>query len=456
MNFSMRFRFVLVFFTFWMLLGGCQAETSGTDVANIEATVIIPEPQAVVPTPVTPGAEVPVKIDILTGNSVSYLWFVEEGGGSGAIIRDQTSSAAIWKAPDTAGTYNIFVTVTIDGVKYDRSIAIAVKDSATNTPSSPNITPTIENTPTPETAVSPTSTPTTEPSPTPEPTPTITPEPDALVTITNLLDNDTVAQSTTIMGTYSAELENPFWVFVAPHAVAKIWPQSPDACEGESVYTQQGLWEVRAGIGGPDSTGEFFDILIVIADEAASTEISQTLEQWCRVNSYPGLDELPAGAELYKTITVRRSAATSGLRPAFVYEAHYPGNVIFDEIIPASTNDPSLYSVSGTFSDIEEAHLWVLVYTPDGRFYPQTLDACGENHIASTEDGHWQVRAKLGNVQDAGRDFEVLAVLVDEEIHQVFLDYLATECETLSFKGFLSIELSGGVDVKASETIRRE
>ncbi|MCP5099633.1 MAG: hypothetical protein GY943_29110 [Chloroflexi bacterium] len=104
----------------------------------------------------------------------------------------------------------------------------------------------------------------------------------------------------------------------------------------------------------------------------------------------------------------------------------------------------------------EIAHLWVLAYTPDGRYYPQTVDACSDTHVSTTESGRWQVRAQLGNENDAERVFELLAVLVDEETHLELLDYLANGCETGNYPGYLSIELPAGIDIKDTHIVTRE
>jgi hypothetical protein len=99
--------------------------------------------------------------------------------------------------------------------------------------------------------------------------------------------------------------------------------------------------------------------------------------------------------------------------------------------------------------------IWVLVYPPDGRYYPQSTDACaGISTIQS--GGLWETRTNLGGGGDAGKPFDIIAVLVNEEVHAIFEARQEEGCRTGHFPGLLFIELPQGIDEKASVRVIRQ
>jgi hypothetical protein len=147
------------------------------------------------PTPVAPGAEVSVRIDVISSEPVSYRWRTSEGGGK--IIRNGTSSAAVWQAPQATGTYNVYVEVETGNVITEKSvvIAVAVTPTPTHTPSPTptetlTSTPTETFTPTPTNTFTPTPTDTSTPTATYTPTPSPTPSPSATPTPNGILLDD--------------------------------------------------------------------------------------------------------------------------------------------------------------------------------------------------------------------------------------------------------------------------
>ena len=102
-----------------------------------------------------------------------------------------------------------------------------------------------------------------EPSPNPSPTPELAPLPAAWKT--NLSDGERVAQIVTFIAEYPGELGGDLWAFVvSPNG--RAYPQSEDACQGARIPGQDGQWEMRIGLGGADSAGEIFDIVLAVAN----------------------------------------------------------------------------------------------------------------------------------------------------------------------------------------------
>jgi hypothetical protein len=136
-------------------------------------TPVIGDPKVVEPpTPVVPGAEVSVSIDVTSPQPVAYQWKTIDKD-CGRIIRGETSSAAIWQAPQQSGLCNIFVEVKIDNTITEKSIAIRVETilaTPTDTLQPPS---TSTNTPTFTPSNTLTATSTKPPTPIPTDTPTL-------------------------------------------------------------------------------------------------------------------------------------------------------------------------------------------------------------------------------------------------------------------------------------------
>jgi hypothetical protein len=358
------------------------------------------------------------------------------------------------------GTKGILVRVVQQNMSVPGDLPATETPSPTPTevpPSTP--TPSLAPTDTPTPTVTDTPPPSDTDTPTPIPTsiivatPTNTPTPELQVYVSNVKDGDTVAQSLTLLGKYAPEVTEDIWVFVEFRGT--YWPQSPNACEGESVAKIDGLWEVRAGVGGSEDEGKLFEVILTAADEQASQFIAQTLQTWCQNNEYPGLiqNELPVGLTTYEHVTVRRGPQPSQPHPD-ISNIELPGQVFLEGF---NNNDtvPQILSVEGAYSNEVIDHIWVLVYPPNGRYYPQSTDACAG--ISTVQSGGlWQADISLGGEGDAGKPFDIIVVLANEEANAVFERRQEIGCQTGSFPGLLFIELPQGIDEKASVSVIRE
>ncbi|MCB0167445.1 MAG: hypothetical protein KDI79_24660 [Anaerolineae bacterium] len=78
------------------------------------------------------------------------------------------------------------------------------------------------------------------------------------------------------------------WVLAyAPNS--RYYIQSPNACVGEPPFQLNGRWQVPAYLGLKGGKPEWFDLVVVLADEAASQFLSDLIKQGCQSGSYTGI-----------------------------------------------------------------------------------------------------------------------------------------------------------------------
>lgn len=414
------------------------------------------------PTPVPAGAEVFLSVDVVSSQTVSYLWHVEgeegeDDGENGRFLSGVNESTAVWQAPQEAATYIIYVDISSGRFETSRSVTIQVQDAV-----EPTATATDFSTPLPTATATATDSPTLTPvpteTPTPTPTPTAvataTPTPAAPVYLLNVAEGDDVAMAYTLIGGRSSEITENVWIFLRPAESNRLYPQSANACEGKSTAQSDDRWEVAVRFGGPDNVGEFFEIIVTSATAAAGENISNTLQTWCQQNSYPGLEDLPTGVTIHQRLMVQRNDDPVGPRPLLT-SGDLEGNVTIDTVESASETEPQLYAISGTVAPGVTDAIWILVYAPNGRYYPQSTNACEAIHTTRLNET-WRGRANLGGAGDAGKRFEVVVVLADEEADTIFREHQQTGCDTGHFPGYFSVELPPGIEEKDSVSITRK
>ncbi len=125
------------------------------------------------------------------------------------------------------------------------------------------------------------------------------------VTISGLVDGDTVPETLVVGGTVADDAAGSVWVLVYPYNAGRWYPQSTDACAGTHTVSEGGAWTVTAWFGsGP---GAEYAVIAVLADVAADAELSALQKHWCAAGEYPGLRtiELPRGLEEKARVLVR-------------------------------------------------------------------------------------------------------------------------------------------------------
>ena len=314
---------------------GCQPGKTPTPIAAVQPPVIS-EPKVGAPTPLKPGEEAGISVEVsrATGVTLTYTWIVD----GGEIVRGQESPAITYRAPDEPGTYNVRVVVEWDDQSVERATSIKVEEEPTPTPTSPPtdtpvpptdtpVPPTDTPVPTTDTPVSPTDTPV-PPTDTPVlPTDTPTSAPadecpfvspiripiegpsvDAEVSITsmeNCADNLPTATSIPLAGTYSGDLTNKeIWILVYPVNLV-YYPQSTDACANISTPFANGRWAEMIRLGR-EGVPEAFHIVAVVTDigSPASEAFHNYLTVGCSTGNYQGLTLVPPGATELDSITV--------------------------------------------------------------------------------------------------------------------------------------------------------
>jgi hypothetical protein len=157
--------FVLTAILVWMITG-CSPSTATVQSVEISG------PKVDAPTPLNPGEETGISLNIsaVAGVNLTYEWKVDLGGGE--IMAGQGTPAITYCAPDKPGTYKISVIVTWDGTIKELAEFVQVGESPP--PPAPSSTPRADLTDTPTSIL--TSSPTPSPTATqPPPPPTLNP-----------------------------------------------------------------------------------------------------------------------------------------------------------------------------------------------------------------------------------------------------------------------------------------
>ncbi len=268
----------------------------------------------------------------------------------------------------------------------------------------------------------------------------------------NVASKDSVSQTFNLRGGYTSQVNQDIWIMVGPFG-ENLWPQSLDACAGQGTAKVNGFWEVPATAGGPGDVGDPFEIIVYTANDQASRFLSKTLRTWCQEGNYPGFPrgELPEGLDEHQHITVQRGSQGRPPSPD-ISNVDLPGQVALENIHTGETLSQTL-KVGGVYTGVSDP-IWMLVHAPDGRYYPQSHNACqGISTVQS--DGLWSAMINVGGDGDAGKPFELLVVVADQEAHAVFKEREKTGCETGDFPGYLFIELPTGIDQKANVSVTR-
>ncbi len=95
----------------------------------------------------------------------------------------------------------------------------------------------------------------------------------------------------------------------------------------------------------------------------------------------------------------------------------------------------------GSYSgDLAGRELWVLVYGPDGKYYPQTLDACQDPPSPSrASSGKWSTTIYLGSREPGQFDVVLTVASPESEASQTFETWLRNGCKTSDYPGFADL-----------------
>lgn len=257
--------------------------------------------------------------------------------------------------------------------------------------------------------------------------------------------------SMTVGGTYTGDLTGQeIWILIYPTSL-EYFPQSPDACKELPANVSGGKWNTNVAFGGPPQQ---YDVVAVVtkADSEASIEFKRWLKNGCDTGDFPGysVNELPDGLTELAAITVSTEKESTGepsSKPTLVIEGECPFNDIpfrasvggppldvevnITSIPNCADNLPTASSIplTGTYSgDLTNKELWILVYPPDLKYYPQTLDAC-TNVSVEYAGGQWSTIIRLGR-EGVPEAFHIVAVVTDigSPASEAFHKYLTDGC----------------------------
>lgn len=116
--------------------------------------------------------------------------------------------------------------------------------------------------------------------------------------------------------------------------------------------------------------------------------------------------------------------------------------------------EPAPIDARGTYSpELENKALWLLVYSPEGLYYPQAIDRCAPV-IMDKADGVWQTYAYLSH-NAYGQQFELVLVAVDpnSEADRYFYQWMRDACDDL-YRGLNHAQLPAGVTEMDSITVQ--
>jgi hypothetical protein len=330
-----------------------------------------------------------------------------------------------------------------------RSFIIAALTGTTT----PTATSTHTPTPTPTATVTPTDTSTDTPTATPTDTPTRMPSPTPIPEWkTNISDGDHVAQITTLIVEYTGDLEGDLWVFVAP-STGRFHPQSPDASRGEGTPRVGEKWEIRISLGEPQDVGAEFDIVLAVAGTPLDSQfIAGRLIAWHNERDFSGFEELPNEAtEVHRIHRVVCTEERWGRAPT-VSSAQLAGQVSISNIADRSVvTDTAVFR--GSYQNVENQDIWVLVYPAHGRWYPQSEVPLTGSHTHQ-EEGQWQVPVRFG--EDEAKTFDVVVVLADEKASEFFDIRQRLWGRAGHYFGLLTVELPQGIEEKTRVRVYRE
>ncbi len=130
---------------------------------------------------------------------------------------------------------------------------------------------------------------------------TITPPP-SLLEITYPPSDGRVDIKEIVRGTSkSIPEEKVIWIAIYPHEVSRYYPQDLPA-----DVQVNGDWSSSIFIGIEADVDKKFDIIAVLLNKEAQDAFNDYLEECEEKKSWPGLEELPSGADIYDRITVIR------------------------------------------------------------------------------------------------------------------------------------------------------
>jgi hypothetical protein len=107
-------------------------------------------------------------------------------------------------------------------------------------------------------------------------------------------------------------VEGDIWLFLQQENT-KFYPTPlalyPSNCQVTLAPAAGTEFDILIYFGGEQDHNKRFKLFVTVADQEASSFLTETLKSWCQANNYPGLDKLPDGVMVKHRVDVRRSGA---------------------------------------------------------------------------------------------------------------------------------------------------
>lgn len=282
--------------------------------------------------------------------------------------------------------------------------------------------------------------------------------------ISNIKEFAYVPRNLTILGDYTPNrLNRDIWIFVKPSTEEQYVPQLKDSQGKSGALMIDGKFESRIEVGDENEEHKVFSIIVAWANE----EASQSISLWsANREKNRGFAELPKGVNEVSRVEVIRSREMYNEAPCLtklnqsikggITKINNSDNtlVVEKDTVSYGNNSVDNYmNVCGFISPgIKDKHIWVLIYSPNGKWYPQSNNTI-KGHVnncyieSSTE---WRAESWFGS--KSGEPTDVVAVLVDNDADK-FLDEFQRNCsERINYKGekgdypgLMTIELPPGI-----------
>jgi hypothetical protein len=220
--------------------------------------------------------------------------------------------------------------------------------------------------------------------------------------------------STPVSITFKIMAEAPpnryIWVLVNPHSASgEYWPQGDN-----HTKSINGVYPWTVNLGGENDSGKKFDVLLVLVDNITDQRFVNWVEQGKATGFYPSLTLPDKPKELDKITLIRKPTLTITSPPN--------GNA-----------SPYYTDISGTISGIlpDSAYVWIVIGPQDsyGDWYPQ-----GKDHLSLGNQKDWSMRVRIGRegTADIGKDYDIRAILVDQDTDNLFREWASKGAEMMA------------------------
>lgn len=281
--------------------------------------------------------------------------------------------------------------------------------------------------------------------------------------INNIKNFTYVPENFTILGNLiPAKLDRDIWIFVKPSGEEKYIPQPGNSSKNNGAIIIDNRFETRIQVGKENDTNAVFDIIVALANE----QTSQYIALWLENNKDKGFAKLPDGATEVSRINVVRNSKRFDQAPTLkkinasisgeiIKINDRNGTMILDKALLLKGYDlVDNYTTVHGFISPGIKNIWVLIYSTNGRWYPQSSSLNISDHVKNCyfdSPSEWHSELWFGG--KSGDVYCVVAVLADRQADKFFNEFQKACSEKINYKGdkgdypgLMTIELPRGIE----------